>query len=286
MRHCKQAHHRVPTLLDRMYQPVYSQHVPTLSESMQQELSRSETLCHSSCEDYPEIWKSRNILALLNPTSKILQRHETTGTKTKQALSTGGERMRQNGGRLTPVTPNCFYKQRGRKDRGMKHQMDQWTKGSALRANLLPATLQKTRDLLEIYVQDLRYTKQSLLNNPSCSQFPETEWLNILSGRAVNLDTVLTSIYALEHDARHSQHFGDLKVHVGPAKPAGVVDSFFKWTIAWERTKIATIFAFPHWADELRTYMEHISELFTGWPESEHYKIINYDKGVWVKVAQ
>ena len=60
---------------------------------------------------------------------------------------------------------------------------------------LLSPSLRSTLELLELYVIDPRGTKCSLVNSPTCSEFLDSEWTNILAGRTINLDAVLSDYY-------------------------------------------------------------------------------------------
>jgi hypothetical protein len=53
---------------------------------------------------------------------------------------------------------------------------------------ILSPSLRQTQITLENFSQDIKLAKASLLNSPSCPQFPDTEWSNLLSGKAVDFD--------------------------------------------------------------------------------------------------
>ncbi|EDQ98967.1 uncharacterized protein LACBIDRAFT_318422 [Laccaria bicolor S238N-H82] len=59
----------------------------------------------------------------------------------------------------------------------------------------LSPLLTSTLELLKLYAIDPKGTKRSLVNSPTCPEFPDSEWTNILAGRAINLDAVLSGYY-------------------------------------------------------------------------------------------
>ena len=106
-------------------------------------------------------------------------------------------------------------------------------------------TLAKTLKLIEIYTIDPKATKRSLVNEPDCPEFPDSEWKNIISGRAVNLDAVLSGQLLTIQDNPKVEKFGELEISFGAVEPTKLVKNGGDWSIAWNRTVRATTFAFP-----------------------------------------
>jgi hypothetical protein len=67
-----------------------------------------------------------------------------------------------------------------------------WVAGRKDKRTVLRDNLAKTLKLIEAYTIDPKATKRSLVNEPDCPEFPDSEWKNIIAGRAVNLDAVLS----------------------------------------------------------------------------------------------
>jgi hypothetical protein len=151
--------------------------------------------------------------------------------------------------------------------------------------SLSPSLLQ-TQAILENFSRDPKFAKTSLLNSSRLPQFPDSEWTNLISGKAVDLDHVLAGQYSVAHDERRTERIGDLEFIVGSAKPARVVDSHGKWVIAWDQSVDATTYVFPHRSSELRDYGRYISQLFACFPDSLHSRVIQYDRAVRIRVAQ
>ncbi|KAL1657620.1 hypothetical protein GGF50DRAFT_121663, partial [Schizophyllum commune] len=108
---------------------------------------------------------------------------------------------------------------------------------------------------------------EPLLNNDGRPQYPESEWENMLNGRAINLDIVVSSEHSVEIDVNISEK------------------SHGDYIFAWDRAVAAYEYTFEHWQDELRDYTRHILQLFKSFPEELHGRVISYDKAVHLSVA-
>jgi hypothetical protein len=147
-------------------------------------------------------------------------------------------------------------------------------------------SLKETQSLLENYSRDLKWTKATLVNSFNCPQFPDSEWTNLLSGRAIDLDHILSGLFTVSHDVKKTEQIGDLEIAVGSAVPAKSVKTHFDWVMAWDPTVEATIYAFPHRESELKKYGKYILQMFSTLSVEAHPRIINFDKAVRVRVAQ
>jgi hypothetical protein len=150
----------------------------------------------------------------------------------------------------------------------------------------LSPSLMQTQTILENFSRDPKLAKSSLHNSARLPQFPDSEWANLIAGRAVDLDHVLAAQYSIAHDERWTERIGELEVVVGSTKPARVVDTHGKWVIAWDQAVDATTYIFPHRSTELRDYGRHISQLFTSFPDSLHTQVIQYDRAIRIRTAQ
>ncbi|RDB27518.1 hypothetical protein Hypma_003768 [Hypsizygus marmoreus] len=120
--------------------------------------------------------------------------------------------------------------------------------------SLLSPSLRQTQLLLENFSRDLKLAKSSLTNSPLCPQFPDSEWTNLLSGKAVDFDRVLASLYSVSFDEQRREKLGDFELIAGSAVPARTVRSHSEWVIACDSAWEATLFVFPHRAAELVEY--------------------------------
>ncbi|TDL18425.1 hypothetical protein BD410DRAFT_728580 [Rickenella mellea] len=151
-------------------------------------------------------------------------------------------------------------------------------------SNLSPVLLQ-TRKLLVIFAADLKQAKASVRNAPKCPDFPSGEWTNVLSGQAIDLNKVLSSLYQLAPDARHTEKVGELEIKFGDPAPTKKVTTQGQWTIAWGKTVRAVLFVFRHREEELERYGEHILQLFGAVDVSQHQRVLSYDQAARNRVA-
>ena len=145
-----------------------------------------------------------------------------------------------------------------------------WVAHNEIDPPSLSPILKKTQELLENFACNPKLIKSSLLNNPRCLQFPDSEWSNLIASRAIDLNCVLAGQYMISHDERCTERIGDLEFIVGSDKPAKTVNEHSKWVMAWDTMFQATLFIFPHRASELTDYGTHIKGLFVALPSFMH----------------
>jgi hypothetical protein len=160
-----------------------------------------------------------------------------------------------------------------------------WVASRKDKRTVLRDSLSKTLKLIESYTIDPKATKRSLINEPDCPEFPDSEWKNVISGRAVNLDAVLSGQLSTTQDDPKVEKFGDLEISFGAVEPTKVVKNGGDWTIAWNKTVRATMFAFPHRIHELSSYGEYIVNLFSVTHPSVHSRVVAFDKAVRKRVG-
>ena len=160
-----------------------------------------------------------------------------------------------------------------------------WVASRKDKRTTLSDNLSKSLKLIDAYTIDPKATKRSLVNEPDCPEFPDSEWKNVISGRAVNLDAVLSGQLSTSNDDLKVQKFGDIEISYGAVEPTKVVKNGGDWSIAWNRTVRAIIFAFPHRQHELTAYGEYIINLFSVTHPSVHSRVISFDKAVRRRVG-
>jgi hypothetical protein len=161
-----------------------------------------------------------------------------------------------------------------------------WTIQEASSNRQLSDELKKTRSILENISRDPKSAKSSLLNCFSCPQFPDSEWTNLLAGRSVNLDHVISGLCSLSNEERTSEKIGTVQISLGPAAAVRQVRTHGEWVIVWDKTVRATTFIFPHRESELRAHGEYITGIFAALPIGTHNRVIQFDKAVRVRVGQ
>ena len=155
-----------------------------------------------------------------------------------------------------------------------------WVSSRRDKRTVLRDTLSKTLKLIEVYTIDPKATKRSLVNEPDCPEFPDSEWKNIITGRAVNLDAVLSGQLSTTQYDPKVEKLGDLEITFGAVEPTKSVKSGGDWIIAWNKTVRATVFAFPHRLQELTSYGEYIVNLFSVTHSSVHSRVVAFDRAV------
>ena len=160
-----------------------------------------------------------------------------------------------------------------------------WVAGKKGKLTSLSENLSKSLKLLDVYTIDPKAAKRSLTNQPDCPEFPDSEWKNVISGRAVNLDAVLSGQLSTTNDNQKTEKFGDIEVSFGAVEPTKVVKNGGDWSIAWNRTVRAIVFAFPHRHLELTSYGEYIINLFSVTHPTVHNRVIAFDRAVRKRVG-
>lgn len=161
-----------------------------------------------------------------------------------------------------------------------------WIRAESSLPSVDESSLRATRMALENFARDLKFSKSSVVNSLTCPQFPDSEWTNLLSGRAVDLDHVLSSLFTVTQDEKKTERLGELEIAIGSTSPAKTVKTHGEWITAWDPTVEATVYVFPHREVELKRYGKYILQLFSALPVEAHSRIINFDKAVRVRVAQ
>ncbi|KAF5376292.1 hypothetical protein D9615_008534 [Tricholomella constricta] len=152
--------------------------------------------------------------------------------------------------------------------------------------SVLSPDLRRTQLALENFARDLKVAKSLLTNSPRCPQFPGTEWSSLLSGKAVDFDRVLSSLYSVSFDDQRRERLGHLEIVAGPTAPARTVRTHSEWVIACDSAWEAMIYVFPHRAAELAAYGKYVKQLFASFAPTRHSRVIQFDRAVRLRVAQ
>ena len=99
--------------------------------------------------------------------------------------------------------------------------------------------LRRTNKLLNNWSQDFKEVVRRFDLCPSRPEFPLGELKNILGGRFVNLDAVLTYHYSSNLPEKRTEKLGDLEFTFTPSTFACLVESASDWITAWGRTERA-----------------------------------------------
>jgi hypothetical protein len=160
-----------------------------------------------------------------------------------------------------------------------------WEIKEVLSPAKLHPELWQTHELLRLFMEDYKAIKASLAVSPKRPEFPDSEWDNIIRGRAVDLNKVLSAMFIVGTESKCTKFLGSLKLLFGQPVPIKRVTSLGEWSLAWGRTSQAICFIFPHRKEELAVYGEHIMSLFKAISIQFHGRIILYDQSVRARTA-
>ena len=150
---------------------------------------------------------------------------------------------------------------------------------------VLTPSQELTHNLVQNHLLDLKSSKWMVLGSKRVPEFPDSEWNNILTGKAVNIDVVFSGMYSTVTDNRAIENIGDLELHFGAAKPTKTVETHGDWVIAWRSVFKATKFIFPHHEAELDEYNDYITSYFASIHLSAHPRVLNLDRAIRKQVG-
>lgn len=160
-----------------------------------------------------------------------------------------------------------------------------WAQHDEILSDGLAPELRESLKLLRVYATDVKGTKLHLINSVGAPEFPDSEWNNILLGRAVDLDRVFTGHYSASAEEPRSESVGELEIRFKPASAAKHVTTSGEWVLAWNKASAATAYAFPHRRVELAAYGDHIIALFGALAVPLHHRILEFDRAVRKRVG-
>lgn len=150
----------------------------------------------------------------------------------------------------------------------------------------LSESLEKTRVILANLAREPKYACSTIQSQPDCPIFSSEDWDDIVSGKPARFDHIFSSMHATTLDERQTQKVGEVEFKFGPPVAGKKVSTSGDWQIVFAKYTKALTFVFPHRVDELQKYAEHIIRLFGALPETDHYKVIDYDKAIRYRVSQ
>ncbi|TDL27793.1 hypothetical protein BD410DRAFT_703684, partial [Rickenella mellea] len=159
-----------------------------------------------------------------------------------------------------------------------------WVVADALRA--VDPRLKETRELLRAYGSNPKQTLQSIHGSFSRPEFPESEWLNLIKGRAVDLDTVYSAFNTDHIDTRQTSQYGLVEISFRGGPPTKTIRDYGSWSMAYDALAEATRFCFPGRREELGKYRDWIMRQFGAINPSFHGAVIGLDKAIRNRVAQ
>ncbi|KAF7354026.1 C3H1-type domain-containing protein [Mycena venus] len=187
--------------------------------------------------------------------------------------------------RRSPTPP--AFEQPGGRPAALEAQYP-WAVAEFIESSIRPLSpnLTRTLDIYKVLLQDPKRTKTSILTSARSPELPDSEWTNIVNGRPINLDAVLSGMFSTAaNDERSESLGGGLELRFGAVAPTKVVSDAGTWIIAFDRARAATLFVFPHRAQELTDYRDYVLAMFAATNSLFHDRIITFDKAARKRVA-
>ncbi|KAF8586135.1 hypothetical protein K439DRAFT_1255141, partial [Ramaria rubella] len=145
--------------------------------------------------------------------------------------------------------------------------------------------LHQTQQLLKHFSRDYRAVKTSIVISDQHPEFPNSKWDNIIKGRPIDLNKVLSTMYVIGTDSKRVEHISALKLQIEASAPIRKVTSQGEWGLAWDRACKALIFVFPHRGSELCKYGAYIHRLFGAYQTWFHKRVILFDQAACARAA-
>ncbi|KAJ8593277.1 hypothetical protein M405DRAFT_731675, partial [Rhizopogon salebrosus TDB-379] len=150
----------------------------------------------------------------------------------------------------------------------------------------LSANLRCTNAVLLNWSQEPKEARRQLMYHELSPEFHESGWMEIVTGKCVNLDNVFSIIASSRTVDKHTETIGGIELRYGTSEAVSKrISTQSAWIVAWNRTARALLFAFPHRKSELEAYQEYICSLFGTNEEHSHSRVIRFDKAVRNRVA-
>jgi hypothetical protein len=151
---------------------------------------------------------------------------------------------------------------------------------------MLSANLKRTNAVLLNWSQDPKEARRRLMYHELSPEFHESGWMEIVTGKCINLDNVHSIIASSRAIDKHTETIGGIENRYGTSEATSKrITTQSSWFVAWNRASCAILFAFPHRKAELHAYNEYITAQFSSNEEAVHSRIIRFDKAIRNRVA-
>ncbi|KZS92194.1 hypothetical protein SISNIDRAFT_401448, partial [Sistotremastrum niveocremeum HHB9708] len=151
---------------------------------------------------------------------------------------------------------------------------------------VLSEEARKTLERHTIWGKDPKTHLLSILKAALRPSFPYSEWDNIIRGKPINLDNVLSNLNAIVPDNRQTERIGTVEIRLNTFVTSKKVISHGDWVSAWSATERAYRFTMPWRRDELERYAQYIGRMFTAIPVSGHGCVIKFEQACRTRVSQ
>ena len=123
--------------------------------------------------------------------------------------------------------------------------------------NVLTPSQELIRKLIQNQTIDIKVMKHNLFSARGLQEFPDSEWVKVLQGKAVNLNVIISVIHSTVTDNQATETFRDFKFRFGHSKPTKTVRNHGDWLVANSTFQCAMRFIYPHRESELIQWVHH-----------------------------
>lgn len=117
------------------------------------------------------------------------------------------------------------------------------------------------------------------------TNFPDSEWTNLLQGRAIDLNSVHANFHILQPLREDVARLGSISIVISSVDRSKTLKTADDWYFAWRKSLQATVLVFPHRRDELEKYTECIQRLFHATIPPAHERIFLLDQAIRGRVG-
>ena len=165
--------------------------------------------------------------------------------------------------------------------RGANKIMFVWARDEDSEINVLTPSQEFTCKLIQNQTIDIKVTKHNLFSVRGLPEFPDSEWVKVLQGKAVDLDIIISAIHLTVTDNWATETFRDFEFQFGHLKPTKTVRNHRDWLIAYSVFQGAMQFIYPHRESELIWYSEYVTADFASANAGGQNQVLNLNKAIW-----
>lgn len=147
--------------------------------------------------------------------------------------------------------------------------------------------LRATLECYEEWSDDPKFYRTKIITTPGCPSLSTSQWTLLLEGKAVDLNKVFTGRYLTAIDSKQSQPLGKgFELTLSLPTVSHKVKTAGDWGIATDLWTQALVFLMPWREEEVRSYRNYISGIFTNHHYSHHERVLDFDRAVRLLVEQ
>ena len=126
-----------------------------------------------------------------------------------------------------------------------------WARDEDSEINMLTPSQELTCKLIQNQMIDIKVTKHNLFSARGLPEFPDSEWVKVLQGKAVDLNVIISVIHSTVTNNQATETFRDFEFQFGHSKLTKTVRNHGDWLIAHSVFQGVMQFIYPHRESEL-----------------------------------